>query len=189
MALAIFHKKKSFLFFSLIASFVFVVSYSGKYWNLKNEKTLSVYFIPNTSAIELKDAFTTYSYFDKELLNNESQLLFRVKHNWWAKHIQQQHFINLDEGIHQVSFANKNILVIDSNYVLPKKEINVDYAIIKHEPKIYLKYFSAKIKAKKYIFDSSNKAYKLKYWKKDCEEFNLDCYFVSETSAFIEKLN
>jgi len=189
LALAIFHKNKIFLYFSLVSSLFFVFSYSGKYWQLNTEKTLTVYYVPNNSAFELKDAFTTYSYFDKNFLNNESQLLFRVKHHWWANHINQQNYITLTKGLHQINFADKSILVVDSAYQLPKKQINVDYAIIKHEPKIYLKYFSAKINAKKYIFDSSNKTYQLKYWEKDCEELNLDCYFVSKTKAFKEKLN
>ena len=189
LSMAIYNKNKMFLKIAITSSLIFTVSYSGKYWNLNAQKTLTVYYVPKTSAFELNDAFTTYSFFDENFIKNESQLLFRVKHNWWAKHINKQEFIHLKNAVEKITFANKTILIIDSNYKMPEKKIIVDYAIIKHEPKIYLEYFSAKIKANKYIFDSSNRPYRLKYWKKDCEELNLDCYFVSENKAFIEKLN
>lgn len=167
-----------------------LLSISLSYHKLNNGKNayITVYHVPEQSVIELNSGYNRYSYFDKIFKENESQLLFRVKHNWWGTYTTKQQFFDLNKPIEFINFKNNQILIIDSNFKLPNNIIKVDYCILSHQKKLYLSSFTQKIKAKKYIFDSSNKSYYNKYWKKDCDSLNLDCYFVNENFAFIEKL-
>ncbi|MEZ4929040.1 MAG: ComEC/Rec2 family competence protein [Chitinophagales bacterium] len=187
-SIALAYKNKNALKVALVSTLFFTVSLS--YHKLSNGSLsyLTVYYVPKQSAVELNNGNTRYSYFDKDFKENDSQLLFRVKHNWWGTYTTKQTFKQSNTPIDIITFKNKEILFVDSNFTLPKQTVETDYCILKHQQKLYLSSFTKKIKAKKYIFDSSNKSYYNKYWKKDCDSLNLDCYFVTEQSAFVEKL-
>lgn len=188
LSIALAYKNKNALKVALASTLLFTASLS--YHKLSNGSLsyLTVYYVPKQSAIELNNGNLRYSFFDTDFRENESQLLFRVKHNWWGTYTTKQIFKQSNTPIDIITFKNKEILLVDSNFALPNQTIEADYCILKHQQKLYLSSFTEKIKAKKYIFDSSNKSYYNKYWKKDCDSLNLDCYFVTEHSAFVEKL-
>jgi len=178
--------------------FVLLLSISFSIKNIERLKQnkIIVYHTPKQSSIEFVKAKNAVSIFDENLLNNESQLLFRVKHNWWNMGLKNHHQIaenpilkSSNVGDNKlIFFSNTKILLIDSLYSLPSSLFEVDYVIFSNNPKLYLNKFTQNIKAKQYIFDSCNPAWKVKYWKKDCQELNLNCYFVTEEKAFVANL-
>jgi competence protein ComEC len=196
-ALALSFRIKSALYASLFALFIFSLSYSLKNWKSIHQKKLIVYHVPKISGIELIHGKEAVSIFDNALINDKSQLLFRVKHNWWKMKIKnhlppnEAPFIKstLYENNKLILFENKKILIIDSAFTLPNEVFHTDYLIVSHNPKLYLKKAADKIKAQYFIFDSSNSYHKIKYWKKDCEDLCLNCYFVTENKAFIADFN
>ncbi len=185
-------KRSKILFkYSLLLLLLITISFSYKIYQIEKQNMLTIYFTPKHAAIEIISANNSYSLIDSALLKNKNQMLFRIKHNWWEKRIA--HYKNIEtKTINRnkvFQFKNYRFLLIDSIYSTPVVPFEVDYVIVSHQPKLYLKYFSKKITAKKYIFDTSNDKWKMKYWKKDCKELGLDCYFVSDTTAYIQDLN
>lgn len=185
-------KRSKILFkYSLLLLLLITISFSYKIYQTEKQNILTIYYTPKHAAIEIISANYSFSLIDSSLLKNKTQMLFRIKHNWWEKRIAHYKIIET-KTINKnkvFQFKNYRFLLIDSIYSTPVVPFKVDYVIVSHKPKLYLKYFSKKITAKKYIFDSSNHKWQLKYWKKDCKELGLDCYFVSDTTAYIQELN
>ena len=189
LAFALIKRNKYSLIISLITLITLLISNTFNLYQIQNKQVLRVYNISKTSAIEIQDGFTAHHYFDEVLSQNDGVLNYSIKPNWWANHLQQQEFEPIQPNIHAIYFANKTIFVIDSSYEHRKERLYADYLIVTNQHKLYLRELSKEIIAKKYIFDSSNQANQLKYWKKDCEDLNLNCYFVSDAYAFEENLN
>ena len=80
------------------------------------------------------------------------------------------------------------ILFIDSFPMYFQASIEVDYVVISHSTKLNMQKLVKNIKAKKYIFDSSNNKWQNSYWYKECIQLGINCYFVSDTTAFVTKL-
>lgn len=184
-------------FFTAIAFlFIFSISFAAKNIERINQKKIIVYHTPKQSSIEFISSKKAVSIFDENLLSNESQLLFRVKHNWWSLGLKNHYNIDNNPILKSsqigknklIYFEKTKVLMIDSIYEIPDAEFEVDFAIISNNPKVYLNKFTQNIKAKQFVFDSSNPAWKIKYWKKDCEDLQLNCYFVTEEKAFVANL-
>jgi len=189
LAFALIERNKYCLSLSLILLIALLLTNSFNLYQLQHKQVLRIYNISNVSAIEIQDGFSAYHYFDESLKKNDEILKYSIKPNWWANHLKQQQFEAIQPNIHAIYFANKTIFVIDSSYTQRNNCLEADYLVITHQQKLYLRDLSKEIVAKKYIFDSSNHPYQLKYWKKDCKDLNLDCYFVSDAYAFEENLN
>lgn len=190
MITALSYRNKKLMTYALISSLILSISLSFDFVKKQTQKELIVYHIPNHSAIEIIDGNTAHSYFDTALQKNENTISYRIAPNWGQKNIKKQVF-NLKK-ISQVSvsgnkvylFNNKKIMIIDQKYKWVNSPVIVDYAIISQQDKLNIKNLSKQIKASSYIFDSSNKKYKEKYWKQDCESLGLSCYFVSDSVAY-----
>lgn len=155
----------------------------------KQEKTLLVYHVSNHSAVELKDGLDVVTLFDANLYSNEEKVNYHIKPQQTSYMYQRLQKINRTSDFNFLSFANNSFLILNENFKIPEQSISIDYLIVSHQNKLYLQELNKKIKARKYIFDSSNSPNQHYYWKKDCESLNLDCYFVSDSFAYEEKLH
>lgn len=195
-SLAFAFRMKKALFSAIVFSLIMGVSYSIKNISRTNQTKMIVYHTPKQSSIEFVKGKTVVSKFDESLLENESQLLFRVKHNWWEMGVRNHQDFHSSsvlltkeiEGNTLVKFEHLNILLIDSVYKIPSEPFKCDYVIVSNNPKLYLNKFSEKVEASKYIFDSSNPLWKIKYWEQDCIDLNLNCYFVTKNEAYVRNL-
>lgn len=180
------HILKYFLVFGLLLSFTFSINF----YNTKTQKALIVYHVPKFSAFEIINSRTSFSAFDSSLIENENLINFRIKQNWVQKQIKNQVFsldsLNLEKiGKNRIfSFSKKKILLIDKEFSIPNTDLKVDFVIVSHNPKLYLKEFNKKVKATTIIFDTSNDRIKEKYWKQDCDSLGINCYFVSDSVAY-----
>ena len=185
-----FVKRSKLLFkYSLLVLLLLSISFSYKYYQSQNQQVFTVYHTPKATAIEFIDNNVSYSIIDSALLQNESQMLFRIKHNWWEKGIEEFKKIELYDfkGNKVFNIMDKQVLLVENQYSIPKSKINFDVVIISKSPKVYLETFTATVKSEVYIFDSSNEKWKEKYWKNDCEKLGLNCYFVNENNAYEQR--
>lgn len=174
---------------ALLLLLLFTISYNSKTFIHSKDKYLYVYHIPKESAIEFQDGFHTTALYSKGISYKSSLHKQHILNNWYANKITSHHTMKRINTSQIIKFANKTILIVDSNYQNLESLQTFDYVIIKNQQKMYFETFSKKIKAKLYIFDTSNNPYQLNYWKKDCESLQENCYFVQEQTAFIQKLN
>lgn len=188
------YRNKTLAKYALLSSLLLVFTFSVNYVQRETQKELIVYHVPKFSAIEIIDGHKAYSLFDSAFLKDENLINFRVEHNWWENQIRNQDFdfkqlIPTEVAGNKIFlFQNKKIMLVNNFFRPLEIEINLDYAIISHQQKLDFKQFSSFVKAKTYIFDSSNNKYKQKNWKQDCESLGLNCYFVSDSVAYQTKL-
>jgi competence protein ComEC len=183
----------------LIASFFIVFGlcsfYSCERITKAQQKKIVVYCTPKQSAIAFIDGKKVLRAFDEKLLNDQSAMMFHVKHHWWDCGVKQEEKIDSKQLVvgKLLHFEGKRVLVVDSalektDFVLDKK-LKVDLLILSHSPKVYLKNLKKMIEFDEVIFDSSNKKWKIDYWKKDCAEMKIKYWDVSERGAYIKDLN
>ncbi len=179
---------------SLLIVFGLTSSYSYRQIENSKQKQIVVYSVPKQKAIALIEGRKVLTAFDEKLLNDPSAMMFHVKHHWWNCGISEE--AQLDSGIRQlpwgklILFENKKILIVDSvlgktNFEMDKK-IKVDLVILSHSPKAYLENLKKLIDFDEVIFDSSNKKWKVDYWKKDCEKLKIKYWDVLERGAYIK---
>jgi competence protein ComEC len=189
LVLSITQRQKYSFVFALLCLLTVILLGGYNLTKLNEIKFLRIYKVRNYSAIEFQSGFNSCHYFDEVLRHDTASLNYSIQNNWWANHLQIQQFDTLPRDFLALNFANKSILVLNSDFDLASSVIQVDYLIITHQKQLWLQDLSAKIKARNYIFDTSNNPLQIKYWKKDCEDLNLNCYFVSEEGAYEKKLN
>lgn len=183
-------RSKLLLKYSLLTLLIISASITYKYVKTNKQTYFTVYHTPKHSAIEIISKNTSHTQIDSSLKNNKNQMLFRINHNWWEKSINHHKKIKTillnDNKIS--TFKNNKILFIDSFPRYFQASIEVDYVVISHSAKLNMQKLVKNIKAKKYIFDSSNNKWQNSYWYKECIQLGINCYFVSDTTAFVTKL-
>ena len=147
-----------------------------------NQKKIIVYNVAKTTAIDFVNSKQNILLTDSVFARNDSRLLFHVKHNWWdlgmnKSRIITKDFISSDLFVKNnfVQFFDKRMIVLNKaiqfkeNY---SKKINLDYLIVSCNTKMSIEEITDMFRVKRFIFDSSNSEYRIKQWKKECEELN-----------------
>jgi len=90
-----------------------------------------------------------------------------------------------------ISFCNKNILLLDSTVSFNQSPTRqaIDLLVISKNPKLYISRLNNSFIIKQVVFDGSVSAWRLKYWKKDCDSLHIPYYDVAEKGAFVMNLN
>lgn len=155
------------------------------------QQKIVVYSVAKQRAAAFISGREVLTYFDEDLLGNESSMLFHVQHHWWncgvklQKHISHQ---TLPFG-ELIQFAGKKILVIDSAWSKQEFEmaekLHVDIVMLSHNPKINIDQLQKLVQFNEIIFDSSNKKWRIHYWKKDCEKQKVKYWDVNTTGAYL----
>jgi competence protein ComEC len=82
-------------------------------------------------------------------------------------------------------------MLIDTgiSFSTPAIKQDIDLLIISKNPKLYISRLVNTFSIKQIVFDGSVPAWKLNYWKKDCDSLHIPYYDVSEKGAFVMRLN
>ena len=85
----------------------------------------------------------------------------------------------------------KHILLVDESISFFPQETKplVDLLVISKNPKIYMKKLVASFNIKRVVFDGSVPAWKVTYWKKDCDSLQIPWHDVTMKGAFEMRLN
>lgn len=188
-------RSKAFLFslaFSLLLSTLFAFDFYEDRYNSQ----LVVYKVKGKNALALVSNGKVLHYFDENLLGNKSAMLFHVKHHWWELGVnEEKRAIETTENLpfgKLFSFSGKRILVVESEIEkqedVMQEKLKVDYVILSHNAKVYVSNLQKAASFSYLIFDSSNKPWRVNYWKKDCKKLNLSYWDVNAQGAFVASL-
>ncbi len=163
----------------------------------ENQTQIICYSVPKHSALSFIQNTTAYTAIDSALQMNESSMLFHIKHHWWALGIKRavpvtqntmQRFV-LPIGQLYV-FHGKRILKIDKSVKLRERLLNrlrLDAIILSGNQRQKIAVIHHLFEARQIIFDTSNKSWRIKKWKAECNAMRLPYYDVAQY-AFIENL-
>lgn len=157
-----------------------------------------VYNIPKTTAIDLISSRHNTLFTDSSLANNNSALLFHIKHNWWDLGMEKSSIITGNSSSSEVLISNNIIEFNDKKIIVVKekmrntnqngKPLKIDYLILSKNAKMSIAEVMKTFAPKEIIFDSSNSNYKLVKWKAECDSVSVPYFSVSDSGAFIADL-
>jgi competence protein ComEC len=153
-----------------------------------NRQQLIVYNVLQKRAIDIIDGRKYFFVGDSDLLADDfirnfhikpSRILHRIEPAMNLKNYQQQE--NL------IMYNSKKILAIEqTKYFSPlENKIPVDLLLISGNPKFYFNQLTKTFSVKQVVFDGSCPAWKINYWKKDCDSLHIPYHDVSEKGAFV----
>lgn len=162
------------------------------------QKKFIVYNINKISAYDFIDGKENFLLSDSSFINDESKILFHVRHHWWDLGISQNSFLDIDkirEKKNQnfliknnfIQFHDLKFVLINQNFSERKSErkLKVDYLLISGSPKISIEELKEIFDFKQIIFDSSNSNSAIKKWLEEAKNLNVNCYSVIHNGAFI----
>lgn len=158
------------------------------------QKKLVVYSVPKHSALAFIVGRKVLCSFDEQLMENESSMLFHVKHHWWSCGVKEEEIAEskqLPIG-KLIQFENRKILLVDTaidktDFEMPHR-LRVDLVVISHNAKVYLENLSKAVEFDEVVFDSSNKPWRVAYWKKDCAKLHTAYWDVNTQGAYVQNL-
>jgi competence protein ComEC len=156
-----------------------------------NRQQLIVYNLPQKKAIDLIDGRKYLFVGDPDLLADDFVRNFHIKPSRVLHRIEPAiNFDNYRQQENLISYNSKKILSIkETTYFAPLKEkISVDLLLVSGNPKLYFNKLAETFSVKQVVFDGSCPAWKINYWKKDCDYLKIPTHDVSEKGAFVMSL-
>ncbi len=163
----------------------------------ENQTQIVCYSVPKHSALSFIQNTTAYTAIDSSLQMNESSMLFHIKHHWWAlgiKHsipIRHSNIRQIGLTIGQLYFFHgKRILLIDKPVKLRDAiafKLKLDAIILSGNQRQRMAVLHHLFETKQYIFDTSNKNWRVEKWKGECDAMHLLYYDVAQY-AYVENL-
>ncbi len=178
-------------------------TYAWKQFSLVKQKQMVVYHIPKDSAVELVHNNESHLIGNEALLKEKEsdKFQYNIAPNQLMSSIEAMQLItspsidtlqiskdNIRFDSPFIQFYDKKILLLDETTLLPNdlsKKIEVDYLILKNNPRISLQKSLDWIEVQQVVFDVSNHYKKVSRWKSECEKHGLNCHDVREEGAFV----
>lgn len=163
----------------------------------ENQTQIVCYSVPKHRALSFIQNTTAYTAIDSSLQMNESSMLFHIKHHWWALGIKHSMSIRHSD-IRQIElpigqlyvFHGKRIMLIDKPVKLQEAvafKLKLDAIILSGNQRQRMAVLHHLFDTKQYIFDTSNKNWRVKKWKAECDAMHLPYYDVAQY-AYVENL-
>ncbi len=182
------HKKSKLFLISLYSFSVFITLRTIDIIKKNNQNKLIVYNVPQHKAIDIIDGNQSTFWGDSALLEDDFLQNFHLKPSRILNRIQTKNLSFISSNVIQVN--NKNIIVIDKKLNLSTLPLNsnVELIIIQNNPNISFEQVAQYFNCKKFVADATNSLWKIKKWKRDCENLHLRLHSVQEQGAFIMDL-
>lgn len=185
-------KRRSGLKLGLTALLAFTILRTLSFTKANARQQLIVYNVPRNQAIDIVDRRKYFFVGDPELLADDFIRNFHIK--------PSRVLHRLEPGENPGPYHPKeNFLLFSDKRILLLKEtkqfsdfqtrLPVDLLIISNNPKLYFKDLSKTFSISLVVFDGSCPAWKINYWKKDCDSLGIPYHDVSEKGAFVMDLN
>jgi len=184
-------KSKRGLKYALAALFGFIVLRTVSFMRANNQQQLIIYNVPRKTAIDLIDGRKYLFVGDPDLQTDDFIRNFHINPSRVLHRIEPA--ISFDNDRQQenlISYNGKKILSINEtkNFSPLEEKIPVDLLIVSGNPKLYFTKLAKTFSVKQVVFDGSCAAWKINYWKKDCDSLQIPVHYVSEKGAFVMSL-
>lgn len=185
-------RSKTGLKIGLIALFGFVALRSYSFIQTDSQQKIIVYNVPQRQAVDFIDGRKYLFAGDSDLLEEGFARNFHLKPSRILYRIETVTALN-DLTVYEnyTSYKGKHLLLLNESVSFAKQENKptVDLLVISKNPKIDIPRLVASLQIKQVVFDGSVPAWKVNYWKKDCDSLHILYYDVNEKGAFVMNLN
>jgi competence protein ComEC len=184
-------KSKTGFKYGLAASFCFVVLRSVSFIQANHREQIIVYNVPQKQAIDFIDGRKYLFVGDSDLLADDFIRNFHIKPSRVLHRIDEAKDLeNFHKQGNTIIYKNKKILRLNktSSFISSENKIPVDLLLISGNPKLYFNKLIKTFSVNQVVFDGSCPAWKINYWKKDCDSLHIPYHDVSEKGAFVMNL-
>jgi len=184
-------KSKTGFKYGLIALVCFVIFRAVSFIQANNREQIIIYNVPQKQAIDFIDGRKYLFIGDSDLLTDDFIRNFHIKPSRVLHRIEAANDLEnfIDQG-NCILYKNKKIMLINktTNFIFSENKIPVDLLLISGNPKLYFNKLANTFSVKQVVFDGSCPAWKINYWKKDCDSLHIPYHDVSEKGAFVMNL-
>lgn len=174
----------------LLALVAFAALRTVSFFESNNQHKIIVYNVPQHQAIDFVQG-RNYQFVGDSALQNDGFL-----RNFHLKPSRILHRMSFDDlpGFfiqnNYFQFSGKKILLIDDaiKYEPAVAKTEIDLLIFSKNPKVYISKLISALNIRQVVFDGSCPAWKLKYWKRDCDSLGIPYFDVAEKGAFVMSL-
>ena len=193
------YKRMRFLKYSMAFMVCMLVMQSFENNACERQRKLIIYDMPESAAIDLVHGKSHVFICEKKMYDNESIMLFNVKHNWDNLALSKEKPLFLDDSVlsyHNnfmlmknrcIRFEGKTIFIADEfyNYRIKLKLKQIDYLLLTGNPRISLKKFTEVYHVKKMLISSDNTFRKKNYFKAEAEKLKIPLHILNDDGAFM----
>jgi competence protein ComEC len=163
--------------------------------HLQKQNKLIVYDIKNATAINFIASDNNYFLSDSSTFNDNSTMLFNVKHNWDNLDLKSPVFIEnssayndkmLFKDNHFIQFLNLRLVVVDDTFVAKQlnEKIEVDYILLTKNTTVRVDHLLSMFQFKQLILDGSMQLSRAKKIAAYASKQGISSYITSERGAF-----
>ena len=158
-------------------------------WKAFNQQKIIVYNIPKHSTIDLIKG-NYYSSISKEALRPDSLLTaYNINPSRSSFRIFSERKISDSQLKNFIQVNDTKFLLLDSTLKFePSVPIPLDFIIVSNGAHFKMSDLIQNFSFGQIIFDASNPAWKIRQWKKECEELHLRFHDVSTQGAFVANI-
>lgn len=185
-------RSKTGLIAGMLSILGFFVVRGYSFWQSSAQRKLIVYNVPGHQAIDLIDGRYFLFRGDNVLLSDDLARNFHLKPSRTIQRLIPTDPIGYFRENHSlIRFSGKTIMFADSGtgFHFLSDPIPLDLLVISKNPRLYMSKLRQTLDIKQVVFDGSVPAWKLKYWKRDCDSLGIPYHDVTEKGAFVMNLN
>ncbi len=193
------NRRIKWFLFSIISILTLAIISITQFYICQKQQKVIIYNVNNNSVIDFVEGTTVYSFRNERLkqidyefasqdhqyhLNIETVDSFNINNNLEINSLRKQG--NL------IQFHETTFFIINKQSgkkwqienTLNAKKLQIDYLILRENPKINIADLSTQFEFKTIIFDSSNSYWYINNWIKECEDLQIRYHDVKQDFAF-----
>jgi competence protein ComEC len=180
-------KRLAACLWSIITLCLFFGSRAISRYKTSQQQKLVVYNLSQHSAIDVMLGNKYYFIGDSVLLKEGFLRNFHLKPSRVFNQVFHSGMPVDLKGHTAYQINEKKIVLINQSYRYNSLAIPIeaDLVIVSGNPRLYVNDLLKTIRCRLVVFDSSNPAWKLALWKKDCDRLNIHYFCTSEQGAFV----
>lgn len=188
--LAIIIRRSFFPIYLALASTAAIIGIQIHESNLhENQELAVIYNIRNGFALDVISGNTHNVLLNESLVNDESSMLFHMKHHWWFRNLQDPELVTVD------SLAPDQLLISvlgNKVWILPKEIRSVplvdpDYMVVTSGSDLRSFRRLKNVRCENVILSSDLNSWQLKKWKEVMNEKGLSSFSVAESGPYYFK--
>lgn len=202
-----FTKRYKHLFVAMAMCIIFSAIDLWQNIEANSQKTLVVYNISKTTAINIIDGTDNIMFANLDSIQPE-KIEFTAKNNWLKKGLDREKYVNLSSGKENllstitsidnrkvffkqkfINYDGLSLYVLDDNFMPIDDDsfgkVDVDYVVLAESPQVTLEEVVRHFNCKKIIVASSNSVSRCEAWKSEKDELGYDVHDVRSDGAFV----
>jgi competence protein ComEC len=185
-------RSKTGLKIGLIALSGFIAWRSYSFIQTERQQKIIVYNVPQRRAIDFVNGRNYLFVGDSDLVADDFIRNFHLKPARTLYRITPSSSLkNLYVYENYIHYNSKHILLLDKPVLFTQQsnKPTIDLLVISKNPKIYMNQLVTALDIRQVVFDGSVPAWKMNYWKKDCDSLHIPYHDVNEKGAFVMNFN